>query len=302
MVSPTFRRTCLLILAAWVLPATGHSEVPPSSLTDSEERLAPTRRAQGIKKRARQLQSAGTRKNRGGSVLGTSGGKSGGDQTRKALVAGAFHNLLSERDPTRHDAASLQGGGSSSESSSLLVVGGIMAEKSEVGGCPTRFTMTSKDDADGPPKYFETVSSFSTDYFDPWWTLEKYDKAKLLGEVAEKPLYRIGSSTINRCGVFAGADIPAGTQVDLVWVQDDATWYPSFLKKYLIHVTPWFGFGMNHCSSDKANIVVKDAPDGAAWGVAERDIPAGTELLVNYNQVFMDYPLRIRPAWPWWDC
>lgn len=167
-----------------------------------------------------------------------------------------------------------------------------------------------------------SVRTFTEDYLDTWWTEQKTThfrfpadpglRASLVEEggnykqdANKTAPYNIERSRISGCGIFASRKIFKGQKIDMVWAPDDTTWLPAFLQDVCIHVTPWFGYGMNHCSKDdKANVHVEvlHDPSRAGWGVASRDIPSGEELLINYNKIFMQYPFRIFPANPFWDC
>lgn len=165
--------------------------------------------------------------------------------------------------------------------------------------CPDEYTVL-RDDSGPSAVRLNTVRTFTKDYPDPWWTQSKVERFH--GNASEQLSYRIGPSQISDCGVFATRFIPANSKIDRVWAPDDTSWMPSLLQSYVIHVTPWFGYGMNHCTGDKTNVHVEKGSDGTMWGVATRDIPFQEELLVDYNKVFWQYPFRIMPASPFWKC
>merc|ERR1712151_1413362 len=96
--------------------------------------------------------------------------------------------------------------------------------------------------------------------------------------------------------------IEAGQRIDKVWLPDDTNWLPTVAQDVYIHVTPWFGYGINHCyKTEKVNVHL-ELDNRTAWAVATRKIPAGEELLANYNEAFMQFPFRVMPASPTWVC
>jgi hypothetical protein len=164
------------------------------------------------------------------------------------------------------------------------------------------------------PSSVLSVPSFGTDQWqDKWWTPARVARVRAaVGRTGisinstqkeRQPPYRIGSSQVDRCGVYATSPINADELIDVVWVPDDSPWWRVFVAQGMaVHITPWFGYGMNHCAGQKTNVRVARHTDGRVWAYSQRDVAAGEELMINYNKVFTDFPFRIFPASPFWKC
>mmetsp|Transcript_23529 Transcript_23529/g.54824 ORF Transcript_23529/g.54824 Transcript_23529/m.54824 type:complete len:218 (-) Transcript_23529:143-796(-) len=186
--------------------------------------------------------------------------------------------------------------------STFMRAASVAASEHQRQQCPIDFVPMGADGKPVEDMRVPSVRTFVTDFPDSWWNDARVSAYAEQWQNQSSRLYEIASSGLEACGAHAVKKIPAGTKIDLVWLPDDSWWVPQWLRKYAVHVTPWYGSTMNHCSGARSNIKVQQLPDESAWGVAARDIEAGEELLVDYNEVFKQYPMRILPASPFWSC
>eukprot|EP00927_Polykrikos_kofoidii_P079250 TRINITY_DN76033_c0_g1_i1.p1 TRINITY_DN76033_c0_g1~~TRINITY_DN76033_c0_g1_i1.p1 ORF type:complete len:221 (+),score=25.12 TRINITY_DN76033_c0_g1_i1:108-770(+) len=179
-----------------------------------------------------------------------------------------------------------------------VITNGQADQRTSRASCPVDHVLSREDGRPGS-LHIQSVQT-ALDYPDSWWTEDR--AAHLLN--ASSAAYKVGTSAVHGCGVFANRRIPKGARVDRVWEQDSSGVYPNWLQTMLVHITPWFGSGINHCSGSRANMHVGELPDDPrrAWAVASRDIEIGEELFIDYNDVFYNYPLRAFPANPFWTC
>eukprot|EP00928_Gymnodinium_smaydae_P008593 TRINITY_DN13126_c0_g1_i8.p1 TRINITY_DN13126_c0_g1~~TRINITY_DN13126_c0_g1_i8.p1 ORF type:complete len:300 (-),score=25.69 TRINITY_DN13126_c0_g1_i8:11-910(-) len=180
-----------------------------------------------------------------------------------------------------------------------------VADAEQKGECANDYAVPT-DDLSGKSSLHVSTSESFLKLGDPYWTLTTVKR--YYNPEASAP-YRIAPSPINRCGITAARLIRRDEPIGIIWVPGDRSneFEQSFgengmsqLLLTLVHITPWFGRILNHCSD--ANAYVERLQDGSVWAKARIDIPEGEEVLLDYQKVHEQYPEYVQPPDPSWTC
>merc|ERR1719487_827633 len=115
---------------------------------------------------------------------------------------------------------------------------------------------------------------------DPWWTSE------LLKQHHRPPFqYSIAPSPIGGCGVIANQDLPAGTRLGLAGILTG----PWDYSASLVHVTPWLGIAVNHCSHGNAEL---RRQGGLLMLETTQAVAKGQEITFDYDRAADTIPIE----------
>lgn len=121
---------------------------------------------------------------------------------------------------------------------------------------------------------------------DPWWTEE------LIQQYRRRSFqYSVANSKIGGCGVFADEDLPVGARVGLAGILNG----PWDYSAALVHVTPWLGIALNHCTHGNAELHREGA---LLMLVTKTAVLKGQEISFDYNSASDSVPIeRAQPEW-----
>lgn len=154
-----------------------------------------------------------------------------------------------------------------------------VAGSTDITQCPLMVTIGDMSFASAPT--WEMVEKL-----DPWWTTE------LLQKHRRPPFhFTIRPSQIGGCGVFADKDMPSGTHVGLAGILSGPWDYTASL----VHVTPWLGIALNHCSHGNTAL----HREGSFLTLkTTKPVKKGQEISFDYDVAADTIPIeRAQPNW-----
>eukprot|EP00929_Paragymnodinium_shiwhaense_P084168 TRINITY_DN44994_c0_g1_i2.p1 TRINITY_DN44994_c0_g1~~TRINITY_DN44994_c0_g1_i2.p1 ORF type:complete len:419 (-),score=63.61 TRINITY_DN44994_c0_g1_i2:66-1322(-) len=157
----------------------------------------------------------------------------------------------------------------------------VDAGKSSDPSCPEMYTFVTMD---GSEHSLQTVPSWTAiASLDSWWG--QADHLLAWWKPEKQPPFFVAASPLGGCGVFASRALEVGEVVGLAGVFG-GPW--DFGQR--LHVTPWLGFGLNHCGGRPTAFLQRT--ENRLYVLPLRSLSFGEELLLNYDKEAEHFPIQ----------